>query len=40
MGSLPTELSRVRWGWIPDGEEGKLREQFDCVTTLHQRLSP
>ena len=30
----------IRRGSIPEGEEGKLREQFDRVAVLYQRVSP
>ena len=29
----------MRWGSIPEGEEGKLREQFDREAILLQRVS-
>ena len=39
MGSLPTELSCEPLPAKPS-EEGKLREQFDRVAVLDQRVSP
>ena len=30
----------IRRESIPEGEEGKLRKQFDSVAVLHQRISP
>ena len=34
-----TTSKAIRWGSIPEGEEGKLREQFDLETVLLQRVS-